>query len=523
MDQVLYGIDQQDFNEMIKRGYVYVDKTGYIPQLLTKTFYFLGRPRRFGKSLFVSTLEHFFNGHRELFKGLAIEDYPWDWEKYPVLRIDFSNGSFSKETGLEERLYELMSRFEREYDIHPVDGSPRARFQNLIDSLIEKTGRKVVILIDEYEKPLLEAFGRGHFSAFRDELSDFYSVFKDNESKIRFLFITGITRFGHVNIFSGINNLTDISLNPKFNSICGITDEEIHRYLSPGIEEFAAANNSTIDQTLQLLKQRYDGYHFSASLQDVYNPFTLLRCLDFGMINDAWATTGSSKYLIKIIRGSNFDLSEIDGTQATGRTLMGVDAEFMDPVPLLYQSGYLTIKSYDPRTFLYTLGIPNQEVREELMESIIPYYLGRDIKFANKEAFQLLSYINDGKADAMMSWLKSFFSKVAYSAKFKYVELQHERDFQLGIGMMFALVASLDDITFEQETSQGRIDLVLTTRKYVYVFEFKLDNNAQAAIHQINSREYSLPWEAGGRKVFKIGVAFSAAKRCITDYIIQHS
>lgn len=523
MDQLLYGIDQQDFSEMIRRGYVYVDKTGYIPQLLTKTFYYLGRPRRFGKSLFVSTLEHFFKGHRELFRGLAVEDYPWDWEEHPVLRIDLSNGSFSRKSGLEERLYELMARFEKEYDIPAIEGSPRARFQNLIDRLIEKTGRKVVILIDEYEKPLLDAYGREHFETFRDDLSDFYSVFKDNESKIRFLFITGITRFGHVNIFSGINNLTDISLNPRFTAICGITDEEIHQYLSRGIEEFAAANNSTFDESLLELKRRYDGYHFSASLQDVYNPFTLLRSLDFGMINDAWASTGSSKYLIKILRGSRFDLSEMDGIQTTGRTLMGVDAEFMDPVPLLYQSGYLTIKSYDPKTYLYTLGIPNQEVREELMESIIPYYLGADIKFDNNEAFRLLTFINDGKADAMMAWLKSFFSKVAYSAKFKHVELQHERDFQLGIGMMFALVASLDNITFEQETSQGRIDLVLTTRKYVYIFEFKLDNNAQAAIQQINSREYSLPWEAGGRKVFKIGVAFSAAKRCITDYLIQHS
>lgn len=524
MGELRYGIGEQDFKAFKEYGYVYIDKTQYIPELLKQRFYFLSRPRRFGKSLLLSTLEHFFLGNKSLFEGLAVENYDWDWFSYPVIRVDLSNGSFSPEGGLAERLYEILRRYEIANDIPPVEGTPRARLQNLIDNLYEKYDRRgVVILIDEYEKPLLDSHEEETFRPNRNVLAEFYSVIKENTGKIRFLFMTGVTRFGHLNIFSGLNNLRDISLDAAFTAICGITENELLTCLQPGVRFFAESNSFTVDEALGVLKKYYDGYHFSSDLTDIYNPFTLLQCLSSGSLSDAWANSGSTRFLLSKLRTNRFDISKLEGTTATGKVLLGTDADFMDPTPLLYQSGYLTIKAYNPQRRLYTLGIPNQEVREDLYESIIPYYLGKSGKFDLEDAFILSDYIREGKAEELMKWLKSFFAKVSYDTKFQYVEFEHERDFQFVVGAIMALATSLDDIQFEQQTSQGRIDMVVQTARFIYIFEFKLGNSARGALDQINSKDYALPWAAGNREVIKIGVAFSAEKRCISDYIINRS
>lgn len=362
-----YPIGKQDFASIRERDFVYIDKTGHIIPLIEGTdSYFLCRPRRFGKSLFLSTLEHFFLGHRHLFKGLAIDSYPWTWEPYPVIRIDLSGGTYAREDGLSARLWRILHSIEEQYGVIGQGKYPGDYLDSLIAKLKAKTGKGVVVLVDEYEKPLLDAFGKSHFSAFRDELHDFYSVLKNNEANLRFTFLTGVTRFGHLNIFSGLNNISDISLKEEYSSICGITREELHANLSEGLQTFADKWGMTLEDASLRLKQYYDGYHFSSDLTDIYNPFSVFDCLKDGKLSYNWFQSGSSTYLIERLREMRFDISTLEGTVASEMTLMGVDSSMTDPVTLLYQSGYLTIKSYDAERGYYTLGLPNLEVSTAL-------------------------------------------------------------------------------------------------------------------------------------------------------------
>lgn len=378
MEKPRYPIGEQHFKQLREYGYIYVDKTDYIDRLLANRFYFLSRPRRFGKSLFLSTLEQFFLGNKEIFHGLAIEKADWNWDQFPVLRISFGNGSFTSHDGLEERMTEIVEENEERYQIEPKGSNPRARLRNLLRQLFKKTGKGVVILVDEYEKPLLDAYGKDIFDSTREKLSEFYSVFKDNTEYIRFLFITGITRFGQLNIFSGLNNLQDISLDPEYSAICGITEEEIRQYFSSGIENFAKIRDISIEDAFQALKKYYDGYHFSETLVDIYNPWALLNSLKSGMLTADWFASGSPNYLLKILRQKNYDLKGLLGSKVNENKLRGNGVDIMYPTSLLYQSGYLTIKDYDRKENLYTLGLPNFEVRTALLESIIPFYLGKD-------------------------------------------------------------------------------------------------------------------------------------------------
>lgn len=513
-----YGIGKQDFASMRERGFVYVDKTQFIIELLEGAdYYFLCRPRRFGKSLFLSTLEQFFLGKRELFNGLAIDSYDWNWEAYPVVKISFTSGSFSEPDGLRERMIEILEENEERYSISPKGANPRARLRNLLIELNRKTGKEVVILVDEYEKPLLDAIDNKHFDSYKYELRDFYSVIKNNEDIIRFLFITGVTRFGHLNIFSGLNNLNDISLDDRYASICGITHDELTEYFSPGISDLAVKEGIDFEQALTELKDFYDGYHFSGDLIDVYNPFSLIQCLYSTRFTYKWFSTGSSSFLIDKLRKSHTDISTLEGINVSEDTLSGVDASFFDMVTLLYQSGYLTIKAYNRREKRYTLGLPNYEVKSALYSAIIPYYLGSNYRMDNGKALDFLRFLESGEAHKAMEWLKGFFKGIPYDVK-----LDYERDFQTVIYSFFALVGLHSQTTLEKQTSDGRIDMVLELKDYVYVFEFKLGDDAGKALSQINSKEYDLPWSATGRKkVFKIGIAFSPEKRGISDFIIE--
>ena len=372
-----YGLGKQDFKSLRNRDFVYVDKTDFIIRLLEGTdYYFLSRPRRFGKTLFISTLYNFFKGNRELFKGLAIDSYDWNWETYPVIRINLGEGSYSRADGLTERLNEILSEIEKSYGLDACGNDPRSRLHNLILTLNEHFQNHVVVLIDEYEKPLLDTINENFNQRYQKELADFYSVLKNNEESIRFLFVTGVTRFGHLNIFSGFNNLTDISIDDEYASICGITQEEILTYLSPGINELADAWKCSFDDTIAKLKQNYDGYHFSASMVDIYNPFSLLTCLQAKRLSSTWFQSASSRYLLDNLRRNRYDLTALDGSKVDENKLLGSDATMHDPITLLYQSGYLTIKGFNPITQLYTLGLPNQEVATALYSIIIPYYLG---------------------------------------------------------------------------------------------------------------------------------------------------
>lgn len=516
MLEPIYPIGEQSFKEIREAGKVYVDKTSFIPTLLRNKFYFLSRPRRFGKSLFLSTLEYFFLGRRELFKGLAIDSYDWDWQEYPVIRINLGEGSYSEPDGLKQRLFEIIERIERFYGILPSGEDIRGRFSNLIVSLNEKEGRKVVILVDEYEKPLLDAFQENHYSNYSKQLAAFYSVLKANEENIKFLFITGVTKFGHLNIFSGFNNLNDISLDDEFTSICGITEEEMLENLRPGIEKFATTYKLDFDGAVARLKKYYDGYHFSRELTDIYNPFSLLSCLNAARLTSKWFQSGSSRYLLNQLKSNKYDLSNLEGIKASEDTLSGVDASMKDSLTLLYQSGYLTIKNYDYETTLYTLGIPNYEVRTALYSVIIPYYLGAKYSNATPEAYGFIELLKDGKAEEAMMWLQGYFSGIPQDVK-----LDYESEFQQVVYAFFALSGQLAGATLEKKTSNGRIDMVYETADYVYVFEFKRGDDPQIAMDQINSKQYGLQWQADRREVIKIGVAFSPASRGIAGFLIE--
>lgn len=517
MATLKYGIGKQDFADMIERGFVYVDKTRYIRKLLDGSdLYFLSRPRRFGKSLFLSTLESFFEGRRRLFDGLDIETYPWDWEPYPVIRLSFAQGDFSSTEGLRRRISALLGFAEKKYGIRGEGPEPNLRLESLIHQLHELTGKKVAVLVDEYEKPLLDTYGEPAFERNRRELSAFYSVFKDNTEHLKLLFITGITRFGQLNIFSGLNNLKDISLSREFSAICGITREEIETYLTAGVEDFAAAEGCTAEKALELLKYYYDGYHFSEDLTDIYNPWSLLNCLGEGRLKSDWFASGSPRYLLKILKQKDYDLEGLLGTQVGEDELSGYGSDVMDPTALLYQSGYLTIKRYDRKTHLYEIGLPNFEVRTALMQAIIPYYLGKDDKFDRRDIFRLSQYIDDGKPEQMMQWLAAYFSKISFDSKIRF-----ERDFHVLVLGIFLLIKDFQDVHCEYAMSSGRTDLVMETDLYVYVFEFKIGENAEKALEQIDFRGYDVPWKADGRKVFKIGAAFSTANNGILHYRIE--
>lgn len=518
MTRQLYPLGEQSFRNIREEGKVYVDKTGFIPTLLDYKYNFLNRPRRFGKSLFLSTLEQFFLGQRHLFKGLAVDsyDWEWDWEEYPVVRIDLSNGSYSTSDGVNERLSETIASCEARYSVAPMGESVRARFNNLLISLHEKFQKKVVVLVDEYEKPLLDAFGKPYFDDYASKLSDFYSVLKSNSDVLKFVFLTGVTKLGHLNIFSGLNNLTDISLDNNFDAICGITEKELTEYFAPGIERFAAENGLTYEESLSSLKNFYDGYHFSGRLTDIYNPFSLMECLRVSRLTYNWFQSGSSSFLINKLKESHFNLANLDGIKIGEAELSGIDASMNDPVTLLYQSGYLTISHYDKRNQLYTLTIPNKEVSIALYSIIIPYYAGYNHRITADKTLLFLNHLNSGDAEGAMIWLKGFFSSIPYDVK-----LNYESEFQLIVYAFFALIGLQQDSVLEKQTSSGRIDMVLTLRNYVYVFEFKLGESAEKAIQQINEKEYSLPWIADGREVIRIGVSFSAESRGISDFIIE--
>ena len=514
--KIKYGLGQQDFATMRERGFLYVDKTEYIIKLIEGSdYYFLSRPRRFGKSLFLSTLRYFFEGRRDLFKGLAIDSWnDWSWETFPVVRVNLSEGSYSRPDGLYRRLLEVIKESEDKFGVESNEDDPRARFRNLLVSLYKKTGKGVVVLVDEYEKPLLDSIEEPHHSNFVKQLSEFYSVLKGNEEMIRFLFITGVTRFGHLNIFSGLNNLIDISLDNEYSDICGITEEELKFNFQQGIENLSLANGYNYEDALTELKLYYDGYHFSRVLVDIYNPFSLLSCLRVSDFVSRLFQSGSSNYLIKKLRSSRFDIENLENITASENDLLGVNATMDNIITLLYQSGYLTIKNYERKRRVFNLGLPNREVSEALYSAIIPYYLGERYRESRNRAMNFTELLEKGKIREAMEWLKGYFSSIPYDAK-----LDYESEFQQVIYAFFALTGLIANATLEKQTSDGRIDLVLELTHYVYLFEFKLGTDAKKALNQINTKEYDLQWRTGKRKIIKVGVAFSQKSRGIADFI----
>lgn len=515
MKEIRWPIGEQSFSEIRKEGKIYIDKTMYIPLLLRNKYYFLSRPRRFGKSLFLSMLENFFLGKREFFRGLAVDSFTWDWEEFPIIHIDLSGGSYSTPEGLNSWLERSLLKIQRKYELQIEGNSPGEKFDDLIYKLYQKFSKKVVILIDEYEKPLLEAIGSSYFNHYRDSLHDFYAILKGNEEYIRFIFITGVTRFGHVSIFSGLNNLMDISLHNDYSAVCGLTEEEIKNYLSAGIETFALKNDISFDEAFWSLKQNYDGYHFSKQLVDVYNPFSLMDCLQKSEISNNWFESGSSSFLIDLIKEKRYDLSRIEGVWVAESRLKTIGPDLSDPVPLLYQSGYLTIKEYDKETMEYRLGYPNIEIEKGILEILIPLYLNSETVMSQLPATKLRKSLEEGQPGFVMEWLSGFFAGIPFDLQFRY-----ENQFQAIILFIFNFICLPEQLKIEDHISRGSVDLTITTSKNVYLFEFKRDVSVKKALEQIEERRYYEKYRGSGKHLFCIGVKLDVVHHEIEAYEI---
>lgn len=522
MNQTIYPIGIQNFEKIRKDGYLYIDKTALIYQLAkTGSYYFLSRPRRFGKSLLLSTLEAYFQGKRELFEGLAMERLEKDWEVYPILHLDLNARHYKDTAALTSILNEFLEKWEALYGTEKQDRALEERFSYVIEQAYRQTGHRVVILIDEYDKPLLQNLhDEKTQTQLRNMLKPFYGVLKTMDRAIRFALLTGVTKFGKVSVFSDLNNLMDISMDNRYVEICGITEKEIHAYLEEELKELAETQELDYEETSQKLKERYDGYHFTAKSAGIYNPFSLLNTFAKMEFGDYWFETGTPSYLVELLKHTHYDLYEMANTETDADVLNSIDAASKNPVPVIYQSGYLTIKDYDPEFGIYRLGFPNREVEEGFVKYLLPFYTSVSAPKTPFEIGQLVREIRSGDYDAFFRRLQSFFADTPYEViAGQKPEHDTELHYRNVLFIVFKLVGLYTQV--EYHTSQGRIDLVLKTDRYIYVMEFKLNGTAEEALRQIEERQYALPFASDPRQVFKIGVNFSSVTRNIERWLVE--
>ena len=503
------------FEKMREVGAVYIDKTALIYRLISSAYkaFFLARPRRFGKSLLISTLQAYFEGRRELFEGLAIADLEQKWEKYPVLAFDMSNMKDMGVERLEEKLDYMLHQYEEIYGVESSAKLAPTRLQALIQKVRAQTGKRVVILIDEYDTPLLDNLtDEPTLHTMRNKLRDFYGVLKQTDGDLRFVFITGITRFSQLSIFSAMSNLITISLDSEFAAICGITKEELITTLKPELAAMAEKLHISESTALAKLKKKYDGYHFAKKSPDIFNPLSLLRALKNGELNNYWYATRTPTFLTKMIGNYTIRPEELDGFLASE---MDFDVALEDaetPIPMLYQSGYVTIKSCK-RDF-YILGFPNEEVRVSFIKDLAPYYTKKPASQTNSVILRLTYALDEGDVDTAMNLLRSFFSSIPYNA-----EKQDENHYKTIFYLIFTL-ASDYVVRTEECSAAGRCDALIETEDTIYLFEFKLDGTAEEAIKQIDDKGYAIPYEAGDKKIVKIGANFERDKRTIERWIV---
>ncbi len=508
-----YPIGIQNFEKIRREGYVYVDKTEQIYRLVNEgSYYFLSRPRRFGKSLLISTLDAYLSGKKELFKGLAIEQLEKDWTEYLVLHLDLNVGEYKTEESLYDKLDAFLAPLEEQYGKLSSLHEAGQRFEYVIKQAYLKTGKRIVILVDEYDKPLLATLSRPELQdSFRTTLKSFYGVLKSMDAYIKFAFLTGVTKFGKVSVFSDLNNLIDLSMDERYQTLCGITEGEIHQYFEESVRGLAQNNHISYEAALARLEKDYDGYHFVANGEGVYNPFSLLNTLSRQRFGRYWFETGTPSYLVEVMKQDNYPLPDLTQEQVTGDFLNSIDSMSTNPIPLIYQSGYLTIKDYDERFGFYTLGFPNKEVEEGFADYLLPFYT--NIR-QGESAFFIGNFIKDlerGRVDDFMHRMSTMLADTDY----KIVgdsELYFQNAFYL-ISRMLGFYAEV-----ERETSDGRMDMTIKTKDYIYIFEFKLDGSAVEALKQIDDKGYAKPFALDKRKLIKVGVNFSLKKRCIEEW-----
>ena len=516
-----YPIGIQSFEQIIEDGYVYIDKTDLVYKLTHEgKIYFLSRPRRFGKSLLVSTLKNYYLGHKELFKGLKIDSLEKDWNVHPVFHVDFNGSNFLDEGVLEKRLYAYVRDWERLYglvsDADSLDLG--GRFMEVLRAAHEQTGHRAVVLIDEYDKPILDVLDTdyGLEDRHRNVLKGFYSVFKGADSHLQFVLLTGVTKFSQVSVFSGFNQPDDISMDARYETLCGITQDELRTYFSEPVRDMAFVYHCTEEEMMQRLKGQYDGYHFSDSLTDVYNPFSLLNAFNKKSIRDYWFSSGTPTYLIRLLAHFKENMNELTGKYYRTEEFIDYKADVEQPLPMIYQSGYLTIKDYNMRRNTFLLDFPNNEVKNGFLTAIATSYL-QPKKRVEGWIFDVLDALEGGDTGRLCSLFTSFLSSIPYTVRRKDNEVERERYFQYTFYLILRLI-SVYTVYVEKVQSQGRVDCVLETPQYVYIFEFKLDGTADEALRQIEEKGYANEYASDTRTLYKIGASFSSETGTIGDW-----
>ncbi len=510
-----YPIGIQNFGEVRRDGYAYVDKTALMYKMVSEgKYYFLSRPRRFGKSLFLSTLEAFFQGERELFKGLAVEHLETEWIKHPILHLDLNVKKYENEDDLYKILNRHLEKWEQEYDSPYGERDLEERFLQVVECAYRKTDKRVVILVDEYDKPMLQTIGNEELQAeYRATLKAFYGVLKSCDRYIRFAFLTGVTKFGKVSVFSDLNNLIDLSLDHRYAEVCGMTEQELHINFDESVAMLAEANGMSKEECYERLRLDFDGYHFSIEGPGMYNPFSLLNTLSSQRFRDYWFETGTPSFLVYQLKKTCYPLENLTTEELSTDTLNSIDIMDQNPLPLLYQSGYLTLKSYDKEFDSYILGFPNREVEQGFIKYLLPFYTP---KTDNKNTFAVSQFIKDvrsGDAEGFMHRLQDFFAGGDYQ-----VVGNTEKYFQNTLYVFFRLLGFY--VNVEWHTSNGRMDVLIQTPDYIYILELKVNQTAAAALQQIEEKGYALPFASDPRQLFKIGINFQTETKLIDDWQI---
>lgn len=515
-----YPIGIQTFEQIIKNGFVYVDKTDMVYSLATEgKTYFLSRPRRFGKSLLLSTLKAYFLGKKELFTGLKISNLEHDWQVHKVFHIDFNGVNFTIPDALENCLNEYLSLWEQEYAIPTeIQNTFGIRFEQIVKAACEQSGHGAVVLIDEYDKPLLDVLEQNPdlLAKNRETLKAFYSVFKRTDEFLRFVFLTGVTKFSQVSVFSGFNQPLDISMLSKYESLCGITEKELYQQFAKPIKEMAETHECSEEDIRIQLKQRYDGYHFGEKMVDIYNPFSVLNAFYAQSIRDFWFASGTPSYLIRLMNHFHEGIDDLTGKYYSPDEFVNYKADTQYPLPMIYQSGYLTIKGYERRRNRFLLDFPNSEVKNGFLTMVAAGYLSTKKNVSNV-AQDLVFALEDGEPDRFRKLLTSFLADIPYTARRKENEREKERYFQYTFYLLLRLM-SVYTVYIEKEQSEGRVDCIVETPQYVYIFEFKLDGTAKEAIQQITNKGYARPYLTDKRSIVQIGVNFSSKTGTVEEW-----
>lgn len=526
-----YPIGIQNFEKIRQNGFVYVDKTALIYDLVTKgNIYFLSRPRRFGKSLLVSTLKAYFEGRKELFAGLAMEQLEQQWAKYPVFHIDFNGCDFTSGNTLLNKIEAYVATWEAEFGKSPFAKNLGDRFVYILKQAHAKYGKRAVVLIDEYDKPLLDVIGTNYTieingerrpieTVNRDTLKGFYSVFKAADDDLQFVLLTGVTKFSQVSIFSGFNQPADISLDRHYEALCGITEDELYAYFDESIKELADEYDMGIPEMKEMLKKQYDGYHFSRKLTDIYNPFSLLNAFASAQIDDYWFRTATPEYLVRLLNHTNEDFDELIGRYYDPSEFIDYKADVEKPLPMFYQSGYLTIKDFDITVNSFLLDFPNNEVRKGFMTLIANNYF--QIKGnTGTWARDSVKALHTADLERFRKLLTAFLADIPYTMRRKETERERERYFHYTFYLLLRMISCYTVYT-EKQQSEGRVDCIVEVPGYIYIFEFKLDGTAAEALAQINDKGYARPYAADQRKLFRIGISFSSETGTIEDFAVE--